>query len=206
MKNVSSGAPKPFRLNLRGFFTVSGLVDNNKISVVNNDKTLAATIREVSHLTGTFTLRSGRQASEYFDKYRFEANPAILSEIAKRMVDLIPPGTEILAGLELGGVPVVTMLSHYSGIPAAFIRKKAKEYGTAKLAEGADVSGKNVLIVEDVVTSGGQVVLSTDDLRSLGAHVTHIICVIDREEGGTENLASNEIKLISLFKKSDLVE
>jgi orotate phosphoribosyltransferase len=171
---------------------VSGLVDNNKISLVNNDKTLAATIREVSHLTGTFTLRSGRQASEYFDKYRFEANPAILSEIAKRLVDLIPPGTEILAGLELGGIPVVTMLSHYSGIPAAFIRKKTKEYGTAKLAEGADVSGKNVLIVEDVVTSGGQVVLSTNDLRSLGANITHALCVIDREEGGAENLAERK--------------
>ena len=78
---------------------------------MNNNKSLAAKIRETSHLRGTFTLRSGRVASEYFDKYKFEADPGILSEIAQKMVALIPPGTEILAGLELGGIPVVTMLS-----------------------------------------------------------------------------------------------
>ena len=170
---------------------------------MNNNKSLAAKIRETSHLRGTFTLRSGRVASEYFDKYKFEAIPGILSEIAQKMVALIPPGTEILAGLELGGIPVVTMLSHYSGIPAAFIRKVAKEYGTAKLAEGAEVSGKNVLIIEDIVTSGGQVVLSSNDLRLLGANISYALCVIDREEGGTEILAANKIKLLSLFKKSD---
>ena len=173
---------------------------------MNNNKSLAAKIRETSHLRGTFTLRSGRIAPEYFDKYKFEADPGILSEITQKMVALIPPGTEILAGLELGGIPVVTMLSHYSGIPAAFIRKVAKEYGTAKLAEGAEVSGKNVLIIEDIVTSGGQVVLSSNDLRLLGANIGHALCVIDREEGGTENLAANNIKLLSLFKKSDLEE
>jgi orotate phosphoribosyltransferase len=171
---------------------------------VNNNKSLAAKIREASHLRGTFTLRSGRIASEYFDKYKFEADPGILSEITQKMVELIPPGTEILAGLELGGIPVVTMLSHYSGIPAAFVRKAAKEYGTANLAEGAEVSGKNVLIIEDIVTSGGQVVLSSNDLRLLGANISYALCVIDREEGGTENLAANKIKLLSLFKKSDL--
>lgn len=170
------------------------------------NKALAKKIREFAHLTGNFTLRSGRQASEYFDKYKFEAVPGILGEITKEMVDLIPPGTEVLAGLELGGIPIVTMLSHYSGIPAAFIRKKAKEYGTARLAEGAEVSGKNVLIVEDVVTSGGQIVLSANDLRLLGANIGYALCVIDREERGSENLAVNQIKLLSLFKKSDLDE
>ena len=173
---------------------------------MNKNKALATRIRAVSHLSGTFTLRSGKTASEYFDKYKFEANPDILSEITKMMVDLIPPGTEVLAGLELGGIPIGTMLSHYSGIPAAFVRKEAKAYGTARLAEGAEVSGKNVLIVEDVVTSGGQIILSANDLRLLGAHIDYALCVIDREEGGSEKLDSNQIKLISLFKKSDLVE
>ncbi len=145
-------------------------------------------------------------ASEYFDKYKFEADPGILSEITQKMVELIPPGTEILAGLELGGIPVVTMLSHYSGIPAAFIRKKAKEYGTANLAEGEEINGKNVLLIEDIVTSGGQIILSCNDLRLLGANIDYALCVIDREEGGIENLAENKIKLLSLFKKSDLEE
>ena|ERR1700749_493907 len=173
---------------------------------MNKDKALAAKIREVAHLNGSFTLRSGKQASEYFDKYKFEAVPGILSEVAKQMVDLIPPGTEVLAGLELGGIPIVTMLSHYSGIPVAFVRKTAKEYGTAKLAEGQEVNGKKVLIVEDVVTSGGQIILSTNDLRLLGANIEYALCVIDREEGGYEKLAANQIKLLSLFTKSDLNE
>jgi orotate phosphoribosyltransferase len=116
---------------------------------------LAARIQELCLLRGNFTLRSGRIATEYFDKYRFEAEPEVLAEVSRRMVPLIPPGTQVLAGLEMGGIPIATMLSHLAGLPAAFVRKTAKAYGTARLCEGADVSGKHVLIVEDVITSGG---------------------------------------------------
>src|SRR5579884_3491014 len=107
---------------------------------------LAARIKDLCLLRGSFILRSGRTAAEYFDKYRFEARPEILAEVARRMTGLIPPGTEVLAGLEVGGIPVATMLSHFSGLPAAFVRKAAKTYGTARLAEGAEVAGRSVLI------------------------------------------------------------
>jgi orotate phosphoribosyltransferase len=117
---------------------------------------------------------------------------------------LIPAGTEILAGLEMGGIPVVTMLSHYSGLPAVFVRKKAKGYGTSLLAEGATIDGKNVLVVEDVVTTGGQIVISTGELRGLGAKIASALCVIDREEGGVENLAKDNVRLLSLLRKSDM--
>lgn len=167
-------------------------------------KTLAAKIKNRALINGEFTLRSGKTTSEYFDKYRFESDPSILSEVAKEMVALIPAGIEILAGLEMGGIPVVTMLSHYSGIPAVFVRKKAKGYGTSLLAEGAAIEGKNVLVVEDVVTTGGQIVISTGELRALGAKITSALCVIDREEGGAENLAKDNIRLLSLLKKSDM--
>ena len=96
------------------------------------------------------------------------------------------------------------MLSQLSGLPTCFVRKEAKTYGTCKLAEGVDISGKNLLVVEDVVTSGGQVVLSTRDLRNLGARVSQAICVIDRESGGTENLAKEGIELRALFRMSEL--
>src|SRR6478736_1626602 len=141
---------------------------------------LARRIYACAHLTGTFTLRSGRVSNEYFDKYQFESDPVLLEAVAEAMAPLVPAGTEVLAGLELGGVPVVTALSRITGIPAAFVRKKAKEYGTARFAEGAAVEGKQVLVVEDVITSGGQVVLSTEDLRGVGAIVEHVVCVIDR--------------------------
>jgi orotate phosphoribosyltransferase len=164
---------------------------------------LAARIQALCLLQGTFTLRSGRTSTEYFDKYRFEASPEILEQIAERMVPLIPTGAQVLAALELGGVPVGTLLSHLSRLPVAFVRKAAKKYGTARLCEGADVAGKAVTIVEDVVTSGGQVVLSANDLRALGARVEHAMCVIDRSEGGTEALAAEGIRLIPLFRRAD---
>ena len=98
---------------------------------------------------------------------------------------LIPADTELLAGLELGGVPVATALSLATGIPAVFVRKQAKAYGTAKLAEGPTVDARRLLVVEDVVTSGGQIVESVGQLRALGATITTAVCVIDRQQGGS---------------------
>jgi orotate phosphoribosyltransferase len=165
---------------------------------------LAARIHAASYLTGEFTLRSGRTATEYFDKYRFEADPALLDEVARRMVPLVPAGTEVLAGLEMGGIPVVTALGRHTGLPCAFVRKTAKAYGTRRLAEGADIAGRRVLIIEDVVTSGGQIVLSTEELRKLGADVREALCVIDRQQGGAEALAAQGLQLLSLLTAGDL--
>jgi len=167
-------------------------------------KELARAVYDCSHLTGEFTLRSGRVSNEYFDKYQFESNPALLSEIAQHMVPMIPNGTEFLAGLEMGGLAIATALSLKTGIQAVFVRKKAKEYGTAKLAEGPDVSGRRVLVVEDVVTSGGQVVISAGDLRKLGAIIDHVVCVIDREQGGREALRESGLELLALLTMTEL--
>jgi orotate phosphoribosyltransferase len=169
-----------------------------------NRTQLARAIASVSTLSGQFTLRSGRTATEYFDKYRFESDPKLLRAIGEHLEPLLPPDTEVLAGLELGGVPLATALSLHTGLPAVFVRKQAKEYGTRQLAEGGDVRGRRLLVVEDVVTSGGQVVASTEALRALGATVTHAVCVIDREDGGSVALRSAGIELRSLFTRSDL--
>jgi orotate phosphoribosyltransferase len=145
--------------------------------------TLANRVYDAAHLTGTFTLRSGQTSTEYFDKYRFEADPVLLADIAAALVPLLPADTEVLAGLELGGVPIATALSLQTGISAAFVRKEAKTYGTAQLAEGADIVGKRVTVIEDVITTGGQVVISTGQLRDLGAIVDHVVC--DRSQPGS---------------------
>lgn len=166
--------------------------------------TLARDVYNVAHLTGEFTLRSGIVSNEYFDKYQFESDPAILSRIADLMASIIPDGTDYIAGLEMGGIALVTALSLRTGIPAVFVRKKAKEYGTAKLAEGPDISGKRLCIVEDVITSGGQVLLSGADLRDRGAFVDHVICAIDREQGGREKLREGGYTLLSCFTMTDL--
>jgi orotate phosphoribosyltransferase len=165
---------------------------------------LATRLTTACWLEGSFTLRSGAKATGYFDKYQFEADPSLLREVASHLAAEIPADTEILGGLELGGVPVATALSLKTGLPAVFVRKVAKAYGTARQVEGPGVSDRQVLVVEDVVTSGGQVVISTQALRDLGAVVTHAVCVVDREEGGRENLAAAGIGLRALFRRADL--
>lgn len=165
---------------------------------------LAQKIYNVSHLKGEFLLRSGQKSNEYFDKYRFESQPLILKEIAEQMKKLIPPGTEILAALEMGGIPVGTALSLATGLPCVFVRKEAKAYGTCQFAEGLEIKNKKVCIIEDVITSGGQVLLSTADLRGLGASVHHVLCVIQRGgEAAEMKLKEAQLSLASLFVRSD---
>ncbi len=168
---------------------------------------LAQAIYKVAHLTGEFKLRSGLTSKEYFDKYRFEAQPKILKEIAKAMRPLIPAGTEALAGLEMGGIPIATALSLESGIPAVYVRKEAKSYGTCRVAEGLEsLKGVKLCIIEDVITTGGQVILSAEDLRKEGALVKDVLCVISRQQGGEEKLAAAGLQMISLFNQTQLKE
>lgn len=165
---------------------------------------LAVAVYRASHLEGEFVLRSGASATEYFDKYLFESDPVLLREVALALVPLVPADTEVLAGLELGGVPLAVMLAQLTGLPTLFVRKQAKPYGTRRLAEGGEVAGRRLLVVEDVVTSGGQVVLSTEELRQRGALVERALCVIDREAGGGDALAAAGVTLGALFTMSEL--
>ncbi len=169
-----------------------------------SDPDLARDIDACCRLTGEFTLRSGQVSSEYFDKYLFESDPALLGRVADRMVDLVPAGTELLGGLELGGVPIVTALSMRTGLPALFVRKKAKEYGTCKLAEGPDVAGRRVTLVEDVITTGGAVRDATNALRELGATVETVVCAIDRSPGEDNPLADVALEIRPVLTKADL--
>lgn len=165
---------------------------------------LAQEIYKICHRTGDFLLRSGKRSNEYFDKYRFESQPILLAEIANQMKHLIPKDTEALAALEMGGIPVGTALSLATGIPCVFIRKKAKDYGTCLFAEGLEIKNKKLCIIEDVITSGGQVLLSTNDLRQSGAKVENVLCVINR--GGDEaasKLSDAALNLKALFSRSD---
>lgn len=165
---------------------------------------LAQKIYNIAHITGDFLLRSGQRSHEYFDKYRFEARPEILREIARQMAPLIPPDTEVLAGLEMGGIPIATALSLETGIPCCFVRKEAKTYGTCQFAEGVEIKGKKICIVEDVVSTGGQVILSTQDLRSTGAIVDTVLCVIHRNLSKEDQIGNAKLQLKSLFSSDEL--
>jgi orotate phosphoribosyltransferase len=165
---------------------------------------IAADLDSRCRLHGSFTLRSGVVTDEYFDKYLFEADPVLLRRVAGLMQPLIPAGADMLGGLELGGVPLATMLSQITGLPALFVRKQAKAYGTAKLAEGDSPAGQHVVLVEDVITSGGTVLSAARSLRDLGATVSAVVCVIDRSAPGADTLATEGVHVISLLTKADL--
>jgi orotate phosphoribosyltransferase len=164
---------------------------------------LAEAVYAVCHLTGSFTLRSGQTSTEYFDKYLFESSPALLRQVAECMVDLLPE-CDVLAGMEMGGIPLVTVMSQLTGLPAVFVRKEPKTYGTCKLAEGSDFAGRRVVGVEDVVTTAGALLNGCRGLRERGAVLDTVVCAIDREQGGAANLAAEGIVLRSALTRAEL--
>jgi orotate phosphoribosyltransferase len=171
---------------------------------VASDPDLARDVDACCRLSGEFTLRSGQLATEYFDKYLFEADPALLARVVEQMVALVPADTELLGGLELGGVPIATVLSARTRLPALFVRKQAKTYGTCKLAEGQDVAGRRVTLVEDVITTGGAVRDATRALRDAGAVVETVVCAIDRSPEGENPLADIGLEVRPVLTKAQL--
>jgi orotate phosphoribosyltransferase len=164
---------------------------------------LAARVYDACHLTGTFRLRSGQVSEEYFDKYLFEGQPVLLRDVAEAMVALLPE-CDVLAGMEMGGIPIATVMSQLTGLPTVFVRKEAKSYGTCKIAEGGFVRGLRVVGIEDVVTTAGAVVKGCLALRDAGAYVATVVCAIDRDQGGLENLRAEGIQLLAALSRADL--
>jgi orotate phosphoribosyltransferase len=167
-------------------------------------ESLARDIDALCRLSGEFTLRSGTVSNEYFDKFRFESDPLLLRRVATEMVALLPPGTEVLGGLELGGVPIATVLSSLTGLPLVLVRKAAKTYGTCQLVEGLDVAGRRVALVEDVISTGGAVRDGARELRALGATVDTVVCAIDQFEGPEHPLAEVGVAVRPVLTKRQL--
>ncbi len=119
---------------------------------------------------------------------------------------MLPADADLLGGLELGGIPIVTMLSSIMGKPAIFVRKQAKTYGTCRLAEGADVGGRRIVLIEDVLTTGGAVRDATAALRALGAIVEVVLCAIDRSGHANGPVGEIGLRSRSVFTKRELDE
>ncbi|WP_420861575.1 orotate phosphoribosyltransferase [Algirhabdus cladophorae] len=165
---------------------------------------LAQQMAAAATLHGEFTLRSGKVSNIYFDKYRFEGDPKLLLPLAKEMAKLLPAETEIIAGLELGGVPLVTAISLETGLPAAFVRKEAKTYGTCRAIEGQDVAGMKVTFIEDVITTGGAVADAHALAVAEGADVLAVVCAIWRGEGVPMITNAPELTVLPAFTRDDL--
>ena len=165
---------------------------------------LAQELYEVAICRGPIRLRSGEFTTEYFDKYLFEADPRLLSRICEELRVFVPENTDIIAGLELGGMPIATVLSQITRLPLRLVRKHAKGYGTAKIFEGGPIRGKRLIIVEDVVTSGGAVIHAVKALRGEGAIVQDVLCVLEHECGGPATLKQFGLRLHRLFSMDEL--
>ena len=203
--NPSRPPNNSYRFSIGKALLEIGSTANSNIAVEMTFMTgLVARIKATTKLNGHFVLRSGAVSTTYFDKYRFEADPTLLLDIATEMARLVPKGTEVLAGLEMGGIPVVTMLSQVTGLPAAFMRKKPKTYGTCQYAEGAPLTGRPFVLIEDVVSSGGAIIDTLHMLKADGLFPTAAICVIDRESGGREALSAVGLPLMALFSYSEI--
>jgi orotate phosphoribosyltransferase len=160
-------------------------------------------------LEGDFVLRSGKRSSWYFDKYRFETEPEALRAVGEGLAEAVrkfEPDAVRLAGPALGGVALAASASLTSGLPFIIVRGEAKEHGTANRVEGPFESGELVCLLEDVVTTGGALTESVSALRDEGLVVRNAVCVVDREEGGSDALARLGVRLRPLFRAVDLLE
>src|SRR5437763_13224181 len=160
---------------------------------------LVRRIADVSLLRGEFTLRSGRKSNYYLDKYRFETQPDVLIALGKLFAERVTTTIDRIAGAELGAVPLAAATSMACGKPCVFIRNQKKDYGTAKQIEGVLNAGETVLLVEDILTTGGQVLEAAKALESAGAIVERIVAVIDRMEGARENVERAGYAIEALF-------
>jgi orotate phosphoribosyltransferase len=170
---------------------------------------LGGLLVERALLEGDFVLRSGRRSTWYLDKYRFETEPELLRALGGRLAESIAacePDAVRIAGPALGAVALAASASMASGLPFIIVRGETKEYGTANRLEGRFEPGELVCLVEDVVTSGGALGDAVSALRKEALEVRNAVCVVDREEGGSDALARLGVRLRALFRASELLE
>jgi orotate phosphoribosyltransferase len=172
--------------------------------VIANRKDLARDLVRASYLKGDFVLRSGKRSNRYFDKFLFETEPQLLKRLGAHLAELVPKETQRLAAPELGAVLLGGAVSMELGLPLLLVRKEPKGYGTGKQLEGRFTSGERVTVIEDVVTTGGDSLRSINVLHDAGLDVIHLVVVLDRGEGGEENIGAAKIPYSPLFRITDL--
>ena len=172
--------------------------------MVADREALARDLVAASYLKGDFVLRSGRRSNRYFDKFLFETDPALLKRIGAELARLVPAETQRLAAPELGAVLLGGAVSIETGLPLVLVRKEPKGYGTAKQLEGRFRAGERITVIEDVVTTGGDSLRSIEALRAAALDVIHLVVVLDRGEGGEENIREARIPYSPLFRIQDL--
>ena len=161
-------------------------------------------IKQTAYLEGDFVLRSGKRSKYYLDKYLFETCPDILKALGEEFAKYVTDDVTLIAGAELGGVALAAATAMETGKNWVIIRNAKKGYGTGKLVEGVLKPDDTVLLVEDIATTGGQVLEAAKVITEAGATVKEIVCVIDRKQGAQENITNAGYKFESILTKDDL--
>ena len=169
-----------------------------------NREELIKRIKETSYLEGDFVLRSGKRSNYYLDKYLFETCPDILEALGKEFAQHVDEDVTLIAGAELGGVALAAATAIETGKKWVIIRNSKKGYGTSKMVEGTLNENDVVLLVEDIATTGGQVIEAANIISEAGATVKKIVCVIDRKQGAEENITSSGYTFEAILTKEDL--
>jgi orotate phosphoribosyltransferase len=165
---------------------------------------LARKVKEAAYLEGDFVLRSGKRSKYYLDKYLFETKPEILKALGEEFVKYVTPDVTLIAGAELGGVALAAATAMAANKNWVIVRNSKKDYGTSKMVEGILKSGDVVLLVEDIATTGGQVLEAAKVITEAGAKVKKIVAVIDRKQGAGENITAAGYVFESILTKDDL--
>ena len=167
---------------------------------------LIAALREADAIrVGEFELSHGGTSEYYVDKYLFETDPSCLRQIAAAFADRLDATDATLAGVALGAVPLVAVTAAELNRPYVIARKQAKSYGTGNRIEGRLAADEEVVVIEDIATTGQSAADAVDALREAGATVERVLVVVDREEGATETLADHDVTLESLVTAGELL-
>lgn len=166
-------------------------------------KELLKRIKETAYLEGDFTLRSGKKSKYYLDKYLFETCPDILKALGAEFAKYVTSDITLIAGAELGGVALAAVTAMQTNKNWIIVRNSKKGYGTGKLIEGKINKGDVVLLVEDVTTTGGQILEAAKAITEAGAAVKKIVAVIDRQ-GAEENITGAGYEFESILTKTEL--
>jgi orotate phosphoribosyltransferase len=177
--------------------------------------TLVDMLARRSAKRGDFTLASGRRSSLYIDARLTAMSPdglALIGPLGLRAVRELDPEVDSVGGLTLGADPISYAIAYASaldrphGLVRAFtVRKEAKVHGTGKLIEGPFQSGDSVVVIEDVITTGGSALRAVEAVRAAGGKIAGVLALVDREEGGREAIENAGLRVVALTRASDIL-
>ncbi|MBU1131034.1 orotate phosphoribosyltransferase [Patescibacteria group bacterium] len=171
-------------------------------------KELIAQLYEIDGIKfGEFKLKSGIMSPIYIDLRVIISYPKVLRMVAEALWEKAKNlSFDLICGVPYTALPIATVMSIEHNKPMVMRRKEVKEYGTRKAIEGAFISGQTVLVVEDLVTSGSSVFETIEPLELEGLKVKNIVVLLDRQQGGKENLAGKNYNLHAVFNMAELLD